>query len=93
MDANPQVGPHSPPVEALQRTEALYETPAAGARALVDAYQYWTGKLTDTSLQMSYAVIAANWAAFGSIDLILKNWWSKASRPRPAQLRHQCSRC
>jgi hypothetical protein len=57
----------------------LHEDPAAAARAVLDAYQYWTGKLTDTSLQLSFALIAANWAAFGSVDGILKNFWSVVS--------------
>ena len=42
-------------------------------------FSYWTGKLTETSVQLSYAVIAANWAAFGSVDQIRKSSWSKVS--------------
>jgi hypothetical protein len=40
---------------------------------------YWTGKLTDTSLQLSFAIIAANWAVFGSVAGVLASFWSKLS--------------
>jgi hypothetical protein len=48
-------------------------------KAVHDDYLYWTGRLTDTSLQLSYGVIAANWAAFGSVQGILGSFWSKVS--------------
>jgi hypothetical protein len=35
--------------------------------------------LTDTSFQLSLALIAANWAVFGSVRDLLKNSWAKAS--------------
>jgi hypothetical protein len=48
-------------------------------KAVREDYLYWTGKLTETSLQLAYAVLAANWAVFGSVDKILTNFWSKLS--------------
>ena len=59
--------------------DALYQSPNEALKALREEYQYWTGRLTDTSLQLSYAVIAANWAVFGSVDKILNNRWSQIS--------------
>jgi hypothetical protein len=57
----------------------LYRDPPDGLKAVIDGYQYWTGRLTETSAQMSYAVIAANWIVFGSVHVILSNVWSKLS--------------
>jgi hypothetical protein len=42
-------------------------------------FNYWSEKLTDTSLQLSFAVIAANWAVFGSVNKVLENDWAKYS--------------
>jgi hypothetical protein len=60
-------------------TGSLYKTPFDALKAVREDYLYWTGKLTDTSVQLSYALIAANWAVFGSIDAILHNFWSRLS--------------
>lgn len=67
-----------PPADASTR-EILYASPAEALKAVCDEYLYWTGKLTDTSLQLSFAVIAANWAVFGSVNQILSSFWSKLS--------------
>ena len=56
-----------------------YESSAEGYKKVRDEYEYWTGRLTDTSMQLSYAVIAANWAVFGSANLVLHNRYSKWS--------------
>jgi hypothetical protein len=60
-------------------SSSLYPTPSDALKAVRDDYLYWTGRLTDTSLQLSYAIIAANWAVFGSVDKLLANSWSKFS--------------
>lgn len=60
-------------------TEGLYQSASEALKAVREDYHYWTGKLTETSLQLSYAVLGANWAAFGSVDKILANFWSKLS--------------
>ena len=59
--------------------DKLYKTPAAAQQKISAEYEYWSGKLTDTSLQMAYAVIAANWVVFGSANGILGNIWAKWS--------------
>ena len=56
-----------------------YESSADGYKKVRDEYEYWTGKLTDTSMQLSYAVIAANWAVFGTANQVLHNRYSKWS--------------
>lgn len=67
------------PVASGSATGALYESAHEALEAVREDYSYWSGRLTDTSLQLSYAVIAANWAVFGSVDKIMKNPWSKLS--------------
>src|SRR5947209_1299855 len=62
----------SAPVNAVV-SGALYQSPGEALKAVREDYLYWTEKLTDTSLQLSYAVIAANWAVFGSVDKLLSN--------------------
>jgi hypothetical protein len=59
--------------------KALYNDAQDALKAVRDDYLYWTGKLTETSVQLSYAVLGANWAVFGSVDKILTNSWSKFS--------------
>jgi hypothetical protein len=68
-----------PPMKSISKPKAYYESANEAVNAVHEGYSYWTGKLTDTSLQLSYAVIAANWAAFGSVDAILRSFWSKLS--------------
>lgn len=58
---------------------SLYQTPVDATKAIQERFLYWTGKLTDTSLQLCFGVIAANWAVFKTTDDILKNHWSRAS--------------
>jgi hypothetical protein len=61
------------------RSEGLYASPSEALKKVLDAYDYWSGKLTDISLQMSYALIGANWVIFGSVNGILASGWAKAS--------------
>lgn len=72
------IGPTAP-VAVISTTEGLYQSPADALKAVREDYLYWTGNLTDTSLQLSYAVLAANWAVFGSVNGILESFWSKLS--------------
>jgi hypothetical protein len=65
------------PINADARS--LYQTPVEATKAIQERFLYWTGKLTDTSLQLCFAVIAANWAVFKTTDDILKNRRSRAS--------------
>jgi hypothetical protein len=75
--------PPAPPIQAALPPAVgsgkLYQSPAEALKAIRDDYLHWTGKLSDTSLQLSYAVIAANWAAFGSVSGVLASFWSKVS--------------
>jgi hypothetical protein len=59
--------------------KALYSDGQDALKAVRDDYLYWTGRLTETSVQLSYSVLGANWAVFGSVDKILTNFWSKMS--------------
>lgn len=57
----------------------LFSSPSEALKKVCSEYEYWSGKLTETSLQMSYAVVAANWIVFGSLNGILGNIWAKLS--------------
>jgi hypothetical protein len=61
------------------RPKGLYADPQEALKAVVADYQYWTGRLTDASAQMSYGIIAANWIVFGSVSVILSSIWAKLS--------------
>lgn len=78
-ESGPGPGAPEAPIAVKTTTSALYATPADALKAVRDDYLYWTGRVTDTSLQLSFGVIAANWAAFGSTDSILSNFWAKSS--------------
>jgi len=62
-----------------KRVGALYSDSTDALKAVREDYLCWTGKVTDNSLQLALAIIAANWAAFGSVQKILNNRWSKFS--------------
>lgn len=57
----------------------IYTSPSEALKKVCAEYEYWSGKLTETSLQMCYALIAGNWVIFGSVNGILKNEWAKWS--------------
>ncbi len=65
--------------ESQRHIVALYANPGEAQRAVKQDFEYWTGKLTDSSFQLSLALIGANWAAFGSVQTILNNLWAKSS--------------
>jgi hypothetical protein len=48
-------------------------------KAVREDFLYWTGRLTDSSFQLSLAIIGANWAVFGSVEKILSNVYAKRS--------------
>lgn len=58
---------------------ALYASPADASAAVHRDFIYWTEKLTDTSFQLSFAIIAANWATFNNVSTILTNTFAKLS--------------
>lgn len=57
----------------------LYETAKEALDKVQDTYDYWSGKLTDVTLQIAFALIGANWAIFNNVNGIVSNLWSKAS--------------
>jgi hypothetical protein len=57
----------------------VYEKASDGLKAVREDYHYWTEMLTKRSLELSVALIAANWAVFGSVERVLQNAWSKLS--------------
>jgi len=57
----------------------LFDTPTAALKDIQDYYKGWTGRLTDQSFQLSMALIASNWAVFGSLNQILVNFYAKLS--------------
>lgn len=68
------------PTDLGKRSRALlYADPPEAAKAVHKDYLYWTGKLTDSSFELSVLIIAANWAVFGSIERVLNNCWAKSS--------------
>jgi hypothetical protein len=57
----------------------LYASPEEALKKLSSEFEYWSGKLTETSLQMCYALIGANWVVFGSINGILRSSYAQWS--------------
>jgi hypothetical protein len=55
------------------KPKGLYATADDALKKIASEYEHWSGKLTDVSLQMCYALIGANWVVFGSINGILKS--------------------
>jgi hypothetical protein len=66
----------TPPVD---EESWFYKTPGEALVAVQEGFNYWSGKLTDSSYSLSIAVIGANWAVFGSVDKILHNHWAQWS--------------
>jgi hypothetical protein len=66
----------SPPANPVP---GLYKTPEDALGKVSSEFEYWTGELTETSLQMCYAIIGADWVIFGSVNGILRSPWAKAS--------------
>ncbi len=84
MDTRPAQGSTQPvgtnqPAGVTSTAQGLYQSSNEALKAVRDDYLYWTGRLTDTSIQLSYGVIAANWAVFGSAHEVLTSTWSKLS--------------
>lgn len=57
----------------------LYQNPADAVKVLNVEYLYWTGKVTDYSLQLSLAVLVANWAVFPSVVAIQSRFFAQLS--------------
>ena len=61
----------------------FFENADAALKDVRESYGYWSGKFNETSLKMSYALIAANWMIFGSVNGILSNQLAKWSLLMP----------
>jgi hypothetical protein len=56
-----------------------YKSSTDALKEIRTAFDYWSGQLTATSLQMCYGLIAANWVVFGSVGNILHSGYAVAS--------------
>jgi hypothetical protein len=75
-----------PPSEAASAKPAvpsdagtIFPEPIDATKAVNDDFIYWSGRLTEYSVQLSYAVIAGCWAVFKTKDQILGNHFVKLS--------------
>jgi hypothetical protein len=57
----------------------LFENPTAASADVREYYKGWTSRLTDRSFELSMALIAANWAVFGSLNQLMQNAYARAS--------------
>ncbi len=55
-------------IDCIDSDKSLDSTPAAALQKVCSEYEYWSGKLTDISLQMCYALIGANWVILGTLN-------------------------
>jgi cytochrome bd-type quinol oxidase subunit 2 len=56
-----------------------YKDPTDALEKVGAAFNDWSGSLTTTSLQMCYAVIAADWIIYQKVDAIRKSTYAKSS--------------
>jgi hypothetical protein len=54
---------------AGQDSTGIYESSTDALKEIDDAFDYWSGQITATSVQMCYALIGANWVVFGSVEI------------------------
>lgn len=66
-------------LEVAAKRSGVHESPQKAMAKVGSEFEYWSGKLTDTSLQMCYALIGANWVVFGSVGQILRDNYAKLS--------------
>lgn len=58
-------------IAAGSAATATYDSAKDALIQIQTAFDYWSGQVSITSLQMCYALIAANWLIFGSVGKIL----------------------
>jgi hypothetical protein len=80
--APPSSPPQSPPTPPAPPSPAGLPTPVAGGgydnpgealKAVGGWFGSWSQRLADTSVQLGYALVGANWAVFGAVDKLLGN--------------------
>lgn len=57
----------------------IYASSTDALKQINEAFDYWSGQITATSLQMCYALIGANWVIFGSVGNILHSRYAIVS--------------
>jgi hypothetical protein len=57
----------------------IYASSTDALKQINEAFDYWSGQITATSLQMCYALIGANWVIFGSVGSILHSRYAIVS--------------
>ena len=67
----------SPEVLPSSRTRR-FETAGDASQELFDSFKHWSGAVGAYGVQTAYAVIAANWAVYGSTEIV-RNAWAKSS--------------
>lgn len=82
-DAEKTVPNSAPEAAAATRKSGLFENADVALKAVHESYGYWSGKFNETSLKMCYALIAANWMVFGSVNGILSSQLAKWSLLMP----------
>lgn len=55
------------------------DSPQVALNRVGDWFGSWTKSLSDRSVELSYAIIAANWAVFGSADKVLSSPYARVS--------------
>jgi hypothetical protein len=56
-----------------------YASAQDALKAVNSSFNNWTQALSDRSVQLSYALVAANWAVFSSANRLLANTWAVTS--------------
>lgn len=56
-----------------------HDSPEDALRAVGEWSSFWNQKLSDWSVQLSYALVAANWAVFGNKNALLASPWAQIS--------------
>jgi hypothetical protein len=82
-DAEKPVPISAPEAAAATPKSGLFENADVALKAVHESYGYWSGKFNETSLQMCYALIAANWLIFGPVPSLLNSQLAKWSLLMP----------
>ena len=69
---------HQIEARARSANSGLFASPEDALKKVDSEFEYWTGKLSENSLSMCYALIGANWVIFGSSG-VLHNLWAQSS--------------
>jgi hypothetical protein len=64
---------------AAKKSGGAYKDGQEALLELKESFNDWTGALSDRAVQLSYALLAANWAVFATTDRLLANRWAVAS--------------